>query len=495
MGFERGSRNAASALFLRRFSLFLMRFRAHSIRRLLTLSLMAVFVSVRGASQNTPVLQPASATHPAAISRVRVILSEDFPAVEITSTRPVVPTIEKQDDPLRLIITLANANISVPNKQIKVNSKEISGIDLDRQLALHIGSHQLTPATVRLVVHLSEPCSYTWDATGNRLMVHLHRETQQAAAKPPTTASLTNVNEPVAVPLSAVNSGKVVLASLIPSGASITATKRPVILRLARGGEVQVCPGTSVVLTRAQEGSDLMLGMGTGAIETHYALESSTDSILTPDFRIFLRGPGEFHYAISADPQGNTCVRELPGNTAPATVSELMGEGVYNLKLGEQVAFHNGRVDTADAKLPAHCGCAVATPPGTELASTVPDENTKLASLNMPPTGDPPAPVQAQVQPQAATQPERASAVTVTAANQKPETVQLEVAAPLVYRATPAPASPAPDAKNMPLAYSAPPAAIAPQVPAPATTEPPAASKPKHGFFGKIKRAMVKIFS
>lgn len=474
-----------------------MRFRAHSIRSLLTLSLVAFFVSVQGASETTPAPQPASATHPAAISRVRVILSEESPAVEITSTRSVTPTIEKQDDPLRLIITLTNANISVPNKQIKVDSKEISGIDLDRQLALHIGSHQLSPATVRLVVHLSEPCSYTWDTTGNRLMVHLHRETQQAAAKLPATATLANVNEPIAAPLSTANTGKIVLASLIPSGASVTASKQPVILRLARGGEVQVCPGTSVVLTRSQEGSDLMLGMGTGAIETHYALESSTDSILTPDFRIFLRGPGEFHYAISADPQGNTCVRELPGTTATATVSELMGEGVYNLKLGEQVAFHNGRVGTADAKLPAHCGCPVTTPPGTEMASAVPDETTKLASLNMPQTADPPASAAAPAQPQAATQPARPSAVTVTGANQKPETVQLEVAAPLVYRATPAPpaASPAPDTKNMPLAYSAPPPApIGSQAAAPPAADPPSA-KPKHGFFGKVKRVMAKIFS
>jgi hypothetical protein len=460
---------------------------------------MAALASVGSQSQSAPRPHPVAATSekPAGISRVKVMLTEDSPAVEITSTRPVVPEIAKADDPLRLIITLPNANISVPNRHIAVNSKQISSIDLDRRLALHLERIQISPATVRIVVHLLEPCSYTWDAAGNRLMVRLHSESKEVAAKPPSVPTLTNVDQPIAVPLDAVSSAKIVLANAVPSGASVRASKQPVILRLARGGEIHVCPGTSVVLTRSSDGPDLMLGMGTGALETHYALESSSDSILTPDFRILLRGPGEFHYAISADSRGNTCVRDLPGNTAPATVSELMGDGVYNLKLGEALVFHSGLVNTADDKLPESCGCPAPRPEApVELASAAP-ENSQLPSLNPPQASDSPKPAIPQPVSPAATETARPSASpTVTVPTKKTENLSLRVDAPLVYRATPIPAAPAPTpaAKNLPLAYSGAPEPMPAQVSPPPPTPRVAEKKPRHGFFGKIKGLMASIF-
>jgi hypothetical protein len=111
------------------------------------------------------------------------------------------------------------------------------------------------------------------------------------------------------------------------------------------------------------------MGMNTGSMEAHYSLSASADSVMTPDFRILLAGPGTFHFAISADAQGNSCVKALPSNTASLIVNELNGDATYQVKPNEQVYFRAGHITSPDPLVPAECGCPP-PPPSFQVEAT-----------------------------------------------------------------------------------------------------------------------------
>src|SRR5208282_2497400 len=243
----------------------------------------------------------------AAIKSFRIVQEKDGQAVEILSTKPLVPSIQAISDPDRLVIDLPNARLETQKKRVTVQADQISTLRADQ--------FQENPPVARVVVDLLAPRAYTWNAAGNRLVVHLGKSPGPASRspfEPPTVPSLTPGPQPVVAAVRAA--GPLTLAGNDGgSGSSITAGPDTAVLSLSSGGEVHVCPGTTVSVTPSENRHNVMLSMNTGALEAHLALDASSDSVMTPDFRILLVGPGEFHYAISADNQGNTCVRALPG--------------------------------------------------------------------------------------------------------------------------------------------------------------------------------------
>jgi hypothetical protein len=330
----------------------------------------------------------AAPDDPATVLRVKLLLEKDSPIMEIMSSRPLRPTITKIEDPPGLKIDLNNAQISIRHKQIAVQNPLIGAIQIN-QLAL-------SPPVVRIVVDELKPLSYTWDAAGNRLTIRLHLESEAVKAKPPSVPTLTHGAEPVAVPVSTGRNA--VFADRLASGSSFSAGFDTETLRLSRGGEVHVCPGTTVSIVHPQNGPDLMMAMGVGALETHYALENSADTIITPDFRILLRGPGEFHYAIRADSQGNTCVRALPGNTAPVVVYESIGDGQFEVVPSEKLVFHSGHLSSTDTAfhsehltqvetlVPDDCGCPAPIPVlRAELPETPVLAENNISSVSLAP--------------------------------------------------------------------------------------------------------------
>jgi len=258
----------------------------------------------------------------------------------------------------------------------------------------------------------------------------------------------------------------------IESGSSVIAGDAPAAVKLSRGGEVRICPRTGVNVTASASGRDLMIAMNTGAIEAHYTLGTSADTIMTPDFRILLAGPGIFHFAISADLQGNVCVRALPHNTASLIVTELNGDGTYQVKPTVQVLFKNGKIGDPSPLIPPGCGCPPA--PEQPLRAAEPPKPA-------PPPPTPPPAVAKETPPAAPTHLEM-DAPFVYQGDKEPYDIQFQIA-----RLRLTEGSIFKDREVLP------PPAPAPAAPQTAVVNPPK-SPPKKGFFAKMKSFLGSIF-
>jgi hypothetical protein len=432
-----------------------------------------------------------AASKVAAIKSFRVVQEKDGQAVEILSTKPLVPSIQAVSNPDRLVIDLPNARLDTQQKRISIQADQIGAIRADQ--------FQQNPPIVRVVVDLLAPRNHTWDAAGNRLVVHLGKTPGQASSpfQPPPSPSLTPAPQPV---VAAVRSaGPTALAEIEKGiGSTIAAGLDTTVLNLSRGGEVHVCPGTTVSVTPSQNRHNVMFSMNTGALEAHFALDASSDSIITPDFRILLVGPGEFHFAISADNQGNTCVRALPGNTASAMVSELIGDRTYQVKATDQLVFRSGQLDRVDMAVPLECGCPPARDAQLQAANNPPMQSQNQAQAkDLPPVSAAPVSIADAVH--ASSVPPSASAPPLEA-SLAPNDLHVQVTEPFVFHATGSPPPPLADVYALPV-DSRPRTAPALATPLPPSTPPNSGTgtasvnhAPERGFFKKIGGFFAALF-
>jgi hypothetical protein len=268
--------------------------------------------------------------------------------------------------------------------------------------------------------------------------------------------------------------GSVVLAgsgTSVLSGSSIQAGAQPATLKLDRGGSLLVCEGTKLSLSASQSGRELMFSLNSGNVELNYPLGAEADTLLTPDLRLLLPGPGTVHVAVRVTPQGDTCVQSLPWNASAIVVSETMGDATYQVKSDEAVLFKGGYLGEASHSK-QNCGC-----PTSQLTQVA------KAALPPPPSAQPkPAEPMASMPPPA-----------------PPPEQHLAVSAPFIFRAN----DPVPDLtenvailrlennKVVPLDPTVLPPADAKQKSAQAQT----AQKPQsHGFFSKIGAFFAGIF-
>jgi hypothetical protein len=462
---------------------------------------------------------------PPTVKSVRIVHENGVPAVEIlTRGGPVIPEVQALDSPPRLVIDLPNSKLGLTQKQIPIQNDNIIAIRADQ--------YQATPPITRIVLDLRAPYDYTWDGAGNRLMIRLKMARLKVAGKPaadanagktspqaPTVAGLALSETPAIVPVTGGAGAIVYAGSRLAAGSSVTASSGTAVLQLARGGEIRVCPGTTISITPSKSRRDLMLGLSTGGLETSYSLAASADTVLTPDFRILFAGPGHFHFAISADAHGNTCVRTLAGNTSSAIVSELMGDRFYQVKPNEQAVFRSGQIDKVDANVPLECGCP---PPPPMMAMNADASATPIPESQLPEkvslggTSSPASASGASIgntagnTTESATGNTSAAASTPTRLSNGPETapvppsqpnqVHMQVDVPLVFHAkdraegasegSAIPTAPIETAKDLPADISP-----AREVHLDTVVQPPPEKKPEHsGFFHRVKGFFASLF-
>ena len=270
--------------------------------------------------------------------------------------------------------------------------------------------------------------------------------------------------------------GSVVLANSgtsVLSGSSIEAGAQAAMLKLDRGGSLQVCEGTKLSITASRSGRELLFSLNSGDLELNYPLGAEADSLLTPDLRLMLPGPGTVHVAVRVTPQGDTCVQSLPWNVSAIVVSETMGDATYQVKPDEAVLFKGGHLSQA-SRSRQNCGCPMTPTPATQVAKAAPP---------------PPPPAQPKpAQPMAATPP--------------PPEQHIAVDAPFIFRGDDPIADLRPNVailrlENNKVVQIEPlvlPPASAKKSPPPATNNNQTAKKESHGFFGKLGTFLASIF-
>ena len=266
--------------------------------------------------------------------------------------------------------------------------------------------------------------------------------------------------------------GSVLLAgsgTSVLSGSSIQAGAQAATLKLERGGNLLICPGTRLSVTASQSGRELMFSLNSGSLEMNYPIGASADTLLTPDLRLLMPGPGTVHVAVNVTSQGDTCVQSLPWNAAAVVVSETMGDATYQVKPEEAVLFKAGHVGEA-VRSKQNCGCPISPP-------------TRIAKAASPPPVEP-----------------KPGQPTTSAALPAPSPDEhVAVEAPFIFRAT----DPAPNLtvivaslkleRNKVIQLD-PVVLPPPQTSAKSKSAETASKQQKHGFFSRVSTFLTTIF-
>jgi hypothetical protein len=301
------------------------------------------------------------------------------------------------------------------------------------------------------------------------------------------------------------------------NGSTLTAGNETLPITLARGGELKLCPTTSIHLARdrsiqAPDASGLMLGLDRGALEAHYPTSKYSDVLLTPDLRILISGPGEADLSVRVSRQGDTCIDNRGPNAPYITVTSQLEGGLYRVQPGQHVSFQHGSLREVVDTETEPCGC----PPPVSLAVAAPNPNNGHVA------GGPSSTPADTTFPLAVSEGLTPAPLPPTTPVANPGEVHAQVAVPFRFNGSlpavsgaggaespaaaaalppPSPAAPAPTPSNMPAPQR--PAVPSGSIPVPtaasveATIAPvtePKAHIPSRGFFHRVGHFFSRLF-
>jgi hypothetical protein len=153
----------------------------------------------------------------------------------------------------------------------------------------------------------------------------------------------------------------------IGNDGTITAGDATAMVKLARGGDMEVCASTKVHLSRdttvaGADDSALMIALDRGALEANYVPGKYSDVLLTPDLRILISGPGTAVLRVRVNEKGDTCVDNHGAGAPYVTVTSNFEGGVYRVQANQRVMFEHGSLDEVVDDEPEPCGCPAAAP-------------------------------------------------------------------------------------------------------------------------------------
>jgi hypothetical protein len=250
--------------------------------------------------------------------------------------------------------------------------------------------------------------------------------------------------------------------AFIGAAGTITSGNQTTLVVMPHRGELRVCAMSSIKLaadssTGAGDAPGLLMAMDQGAIEMSYASMAdmkNADTLLTPDFRIVISGPGAADVKVRLGSQGDTCVDNSSANGPYIVVSSVFEGGAYRVQPGQRVMFQHGSLHEVVDQEKEPCGCPPSAPIGNDFPLA---QSMGLA----PAPGVPPAPVNAQAEAQGQSVP------------------------PLVYQS----------AEHVPTAaISAQPAPAPVRVVEVASAPKPAVTGKKRGFFSSVGHFFRRVF-
>jgi hypothetical protein len=158
----------------------------------------------------------------------------------------------------------------------------------------------------------------------------------------------------------------------IVSSGEIAAGTQAVRVTLPYRGSLDMCAHSDIKVSAdtsvpASDVPGLLIALQSGAIDASFAIVRNADIVQTPDFRIYIGGPGPGDVMVRLGQKGDTCVENTASGSPYVLVSSVFDGGAYRVQAGQRVMFQHGSLHEVVDNEKESCGCPPPAPEGNEF--------------------------------------------------------------------------------------------------------------------------------